>query len=217
MYAERALRAPELRQGIAVEVITVGWMLVEAAVAIGAGIAAHSVVLVAFGIDSVIELASGAILLWRLTTEARGESLERVERAERLASWGVGIGLALLCLYVLASGVMGLLVQNRPERSGIGIALAVAALVVMPLLARRKRIVADQLGSAALRGDAACSMTCAYMAATLLLGLALTTVFGWWWADSLAALTLLIWLVPEARETLESARAGHFGCDCGDE
>jgi divalent metal cation (Fe/Co/Zn/Cd) transporter len=217
MYTERALHAPDLRQGITVEVVTIGWMLVEAAVAIGAGIAAHSVVLVAFGFDSVIELASGAILLWRLATEARGDSLERVERAEWLASWGVGIGLALLCVYVLASGVTGLILHNQPERSGIGIALAVAALVVMPLLVGRKRVLAERLGSAALRGDAACSITCSYMAATLLLGLVLNAVFGWWWADSLAALALLIWLVPEARETLESARAGRGGCACGDD
>jgi divalent metal cation (Fe/Co/Zn/Cd) transporter len=192
-------------------------MLVEAAVAIGAGIAAHSVLLLAFGIDSVIELASGAILLWRLATEARGDSLERVEWAERLASWGVGIALVLLCVYVLASGIAGLLVHNQPERSPIGIGLAVAALLVMPLLAQRKRMLAERLSSPALRGDAACSITCAYMAATLLFGLALNALFGWWWADSLAALALLVWLVPEARETLESARAGRGGCACGDE
>jgi len=87
----------------------------------------------------------------------------------------------------------------------------------MPLLAWRKRRIATKLGSAALRGDAACSITCAYVAATLLAGLLLNAVFGWWWADSLAALALLWWLVPEAREALEGARAGHGACACDDD
>ena len=87
--------------------------------------------------------------------------------------------------------------------------------VAMPVLAWRKRAIAAPLGSAALRGDAACSITCAYMAGTLLVGLTLTALFGWWWADSLAALGLLLWLVPEAREAITGARAGHGACACG--
>jgi divalent metal cation (Fe/Co/Zn/Cd) transporter len=86
----------------------------------------------------------------------------------------------------------------------------------MPLLAWRKRTIAARLESAALRGDAACSMTCAYMAATLLVGLVLTAALGWWWADSMAALAFLYWLQGEAREALDRARAGRGGCGCGD-
>jgi divalent metal cation (Fe/Co/Zn/Cd) transporter len=93
--------------------------------------------------------------------------------------------------------------------------LALVAVVAMPVLAWRKRAIAAPLGSAALRGDAACSITCAYMAGTLLVGLTLTALFGWWWADSLAALGLLVWLVPEAREAIEGARAGQGACACG--
>jgi divalent metal cation (Fe/Co/Zn/Cd) transporter len=97
----------------------------------------------------------------------------------------------------------------------VGVGLAIAALIIMPVLAWRKRIIAARIGSAALRGDAACSITCAYMAGALLIGLILNAVLGWWWADGVAALVLLYWLIPETREALENARAGRAGCGCG--
>ncbi len=206
-----------IRAGVRVELVTVGWMILEAAVAIGAGVAAGSALLTAFGVDSVIELVSGGVLLWRLVTESRGAALARVERAERRAAWIVGIGLALLCIYVAASSGFELLTRSHPSPSPVGIGLAIAALVLMPWLAWRKRVIAAYIGSAALRGDAACSITCAYMAATLLIGLVLTAALGWWWADGVAALALLFWLVPEAREALEGARVGRAGCGCGDD
>jgi divalent metal cation (Fe/Co/Zn/Cd) transporter len=202
---------------VRVEQLTVAWMTVEAIVAIGAGILAHSVLLTAFGLDSVIELVTGGVLLWRLTTEARGGELERVERAENRAAWVTGIALVLLCVYIVAGAGMSLWTHSRPESAPAGIALALAALAGMPLLARRKRAIAARIGSAALRGDAACSITCAYMAAALLLGLIFTDALGWWWADSVAAIGLLYWLHGEAREALEGARAGRGGCTCGDD
>ena len=209
-------RRQAVRAGVRVEIVTVAWMSVEAVVAIGAGLLAHSVLLTAFGIDSVIELITGGVLLWRLATEARGGSLERVERAEHHAAWVVGVGLSLLCVYIVAGAAASLLTHSRPDSSIIGIALASAAVIGMPILAWRKRVIATRLDSAALRGDAACSITCAYMAAALLVGLALNAVFHWWWADNVAALGLLYWLVSEARETLAGARAGHGGCSCED-
>ena len=212
----RAARARAIRAGMRVEQITVGWMALEAVVAIGAGILAQSVLLTAFGLDSVIELITVGVLLWRLSTEARGGSLERVERAENRAAWVTGIALLLLCLYIVASAGVSLRTHRRPESAPVGIALALVALVGMPLLARRKRAIATRIDSAALRGDAACSITCAYMAGALLVGLILTAVLGWWWADSVAALGLLYWLQREAREALAGARAGRGGCRCGD-
>jgi len=209
-------RAAAVRVGVRVELVTIAWMVVEAAVAGGAGILAHSVLLTAFGLDSLVELLAGGVLLWRLLTEARGGSLERVQWAENRAAWITGVALALLCLYVLVGAAAALLTRTAPDRSYAGIAVAVAAVIGMPLLARRKRRIAGQLNSAALRGDAACSITCAYMAGTLLVGLVLTVAFGWWWADSVAALALLYWLGREAREALEGARAGRGGCGCGD-
>jgi len=211
------VRAASVRASVRVEQVTIVWMVVEAAVAIGAGLLAHSVLLTAFGIDSVIELLAGGVLLWRLLTEARGGALERIERAENRAAWITGVALVLLCLYVVISAGAALLTRAEPDRSYAGIAVALAAVVGMPILARRKRRIAGQLNSAALRGDAACSITCAYMAGALLVGLVLNAALGWWWADSVAALALLYWIGREAREALEGARAGHGGCNCDGE
>jgi divalent metal cation (Fe/Co/Zn/Cd) transporter len=206
-----------LRAGIRVEIVTIAWMVVEAAVAIGAGVLARSVLLTAFGIDSVIELVSGGVLLWRLLVEAAGTTVERVERAENRAAWVVGSGLSLLCVYVVVMAALAIISRTKPETSFVGIGLAIVAVIGMPVLARTKRRIATRIGSASLRGDAACSITCAYMAGTLLLGLLLNALFGWWWADSLAALALVFWLAPEAREALAAARAGRGGCGCGDD
>lgn len=210
-------RLEDVRSGVRVEVVSFAWMLVEAAVGIGAGVAAHSVLLTAFGLDSVIELVTGGVLLWRLRAEAVGRPMAAVERAERVSAWVVGVGLALLCAYVVAFAAWGLISRAASDASPLGIALAVAALGIMPVLARRKRAIADRIGSAALRGDAACSVTCAYMAATLLVGLALHALLGWEWAEGVAAFALLLWLVREAREALEGARAGRAACSCGDD
>lgn len=209
-------RRADVRAGVRVEVVTIMWMTVEAMVAITAGVLARSVLLTAFGIDSVIELVSGGALLWRLMTEARGRSLQRVERAENRAAWIAGIGLVALCVYIVVTSGVSLWQHNHPDASVAGIGLALVALVFMPVLVWQKRKIAARIGSAALRADAACSLTCAYMAATLLAGLAVTATLGWWWADAVAAIALLYWIVPEAREALEGARAGRGGCSCGD-
>jgi divalent metal cation (Fe/Co/Zn/Cd) transporter len=203
-----ASQAANVQTGIRIEVFTILWMVVEAAVSIGAGIAAGSALLTAFGIDSVIELVSGGILLWRLRVEAGGSDTEQIERAERRAAGVVGVSLALLCLYVLVTAAYGLLTGARPESSPAGIAIAAAAVLVMPWLAVTKRRLAEDLHSGALRGDAASSMTCAYMAGTVLVGLVLNTLVHWWWAEDIAALLFLFWLVQETREALEEARGG---------
>ena len=184
-------------------------MVVEASVSIGAGVLAHSALLTAFGIDSVVELVSGAILLWRLSIEARGETTEQVERAEHRAAWVVTVSLALLCLYVLVTAVYGLLSRSHPDSSLSGIAISVAALLVMPGLGLIKRRHATGLESTALRGDADSSFTCGYMAGAVLLGVGLNALFGWWWAEDVASLVFLFWLVGEAREALEETRGGH--------
>ena len=203
--------------GVHIEQLTIGWMLLEAVLSIGAGLVAHSLLLVAFGLDSVIELVSGGILLWRLTVQARGASLEQVEGAERRAAWMVALALGGLILYVVGISGLDLLTQSKPNPSLVGLLVAAIAVMGVPRLSWRKRQIAAQLDSAALQGDAACSMTCAAIAATLFAGLAVTALFGWWWADSLAALAFLIWLVPEAREAWAGARAGKAACRCGDE
>jgi divalent metal cation (Fe/Co/Zn/Cd) transporter len=199
-------RAAQVRTGIRVEVFSVIWMVIEAIVAIGAGIIAGSALLTAFGLDSVIELVSAGVLLWRLLMEEKEGDTQRVERAEHRAAWIVGIALALLCLYVLLTAIYGFAVHAMPESSPIGIAISAAAVIVMPWLAVIKRRIAKQIDSGALRGDAASSLTCGYMAATVLVGLALNALFHWWWAEYVAALVFLFWLVQETREALEEAR-----------
>ena len=198
-----------IRAGIRIEWLTIGWMIVEAAVSVAAGLAAGSIALLAFGVDSVIELISATTLLWRLRLEDTGPAAaERIERAERLASRVVGASLLALAVYVVLQSGYDLRTRSAPERSLPGIAVAAAALVVMPALVRAKRRVASTIGSAALRGDAACGVVCAYMAATLLAGLVLRAAFGWWWADPVAALGIVYFIVREGREALAGTRDG---------
>ena len=201
-------RATEVRSGVRIEVFTVIWMVIEAVVSIGAGIIAGSALLTAFGLDSVIELVSGAILLRRLLIETGEGDTELVERAEHRAAWIVAVSLALLCFYVLGTALYGLVTHSMPESSPVGIGISIAAVIVMPWLAITKRRIAKRIESGALRGDAASSLTCGYMAATVLVGLALNALFHWWWAEDIAALVFLFWLVQETREALEEARTG---------
>jgi divalent metal cation (Fe/Co/Zn/Cd) transporter len=201
----RTVVTRDVHAAVRVESLTVVWMVAEAVIAIGAGVVAGSLLLIAFGLDSVVELVSGGILLWRLAVEAGGGSEERVEWAEQRASWVVAVSLILLCVYVLVSAVYGLVTRVHPAASPLGIGVAGAAVLVMPWLGIAKRRLATRLRSAALRGDAASSFTCGYMAATVLGGLALNALFHWWWAEGLAALVFLFWLVGETREALEEA------------
>lgn len=194
-----------VRDGVRIEIFTVVWMVMEGAVSIGAGLVAGSVLLSAFGLDSLIELASGAILLWRLLVEARGGSRHGVERAEHAAVWVVGIALALLSIYVFLTALNGLFRQQGPESSPVGIGVTLAAIIVMPYLTITKRRIAARIQSDALKGDAASSLTCAYMAGTVLFGLLINTFLHWWWAEHVAALVFLFWLVRETREVMEEA------------
>ena len=199
------IRAEDVRAGVRIEVITIVWMVVEMAVSIGAGIAAGSVLLIAFGLDSLIELVSGGMLLWRLGVESRGGDVEQVERAEKRAEWVVAVTLALLCVYVLVSAVYGLIAHTTPENSPLGIGVAAGAVLFMPYLAVVKRRISGRIHSEALAGDAVNSITCAYMAGTVLVGLALFALFGWWWVDKAAALLFLAWLGRETWEAWEGA------------
>ncbi len=196
--------AAALKTGVRIEIATVVWMLIEAAVAVGAGVAARSVLLTAFGFDSVIELLSGGVLLWRLSVEAGGGGLERVEKIERQAEQMSAVLLSLLCLYLVSTVVLGLLFHVEPEKSTAGILVSAAAAVAMPVLAWSKRRVNVELQSPALRADIAESVTCAYMAVTVLAGVVLDVVFGFWWFEYIAAIGLLYWLIGETREAWET-------------
>lgn len=201
-------RSVALRRGTQLEAASLAWMFVEGAVAIAAGVAARSVLLTAFGADSVIELLSAFVVLRLLLVEGGSGRTEAVEHLEVATARVAGLLLVLLCVYVAASSLAGLALRLKPEGSIAGLAVSAAALVVMPLLAWGKTRVNTVLGSAALKSDVAESVSCAYLAAVTLAGLGASMAFGWWWVQYVAALALLVWIVPEAREAIEEARAG---------
>lgn len=186
------------------EYLTVGWNLVEAVVSLGAGLVAGSIALVGFGVDSLIETSSGAVMLWRLRDGEAGE------RREQLALRLVGVSFLLLAAYVAYEALAALFRREPPEASLVGIAIAALSLVVMPLLARAKRRVAAAIESRAMEADSRQTDICAYLSAILLGGLALNALFGWWWADPAAALVMAPII---AREGVEALR-GETCDDC---
>src|SRR5712691_3464871 len=191
-------RVALLRRGLVLEGVTVGYNALEGIIAIVAGLAAGSVALTGFGIDSVIEVTSGALLWWRLRAEL---GVARVGPAveARAARWA-GVLLLALAAYIMAESGRRLLTGDRPEESVVGIVLMALSLIVMPLLARAKLRLAASLGSRALRADAHETIVCAWLSATTLLGLGLNAVLGWWWADPVAALAVLPLIVREGIE-----------------
>ena len=206
--SDLSVRAGAVRSGVRLEMLTVVWMAIEAVLAIGAGVAARSVLLTAFGADSLVELLSGATLLWRLRVEAAGGDDARVDAVERQANWISAVLLVLLCAYVALTSIAGVVLRVEPKGSWLGVAVSAAAVVVMPWLAARKRTANRIIGSSALRADIAESVTCAFLAGVTLIGAAIDAVTGLWWVEYLAAVILLWWLVPEAREALAAARGG---------
>ena len=192
-------RAAAIHRGLALEGLTVAWNLLEAAVALACGAVAGSIALIGFGLDSLIEVSSGGVLLWRLRAD---HDQERRERVERCALKLVGLSLLLLAAYVAGDSVISLVRREAPERSLPGIALAIASLIGMPWLARAKRRVASALGSSALRADSRQTDICAYLAAILLLGLLLNAAFRWWWADPVAGLVMVPVIAYEGSEAL---------------
>jgi divalent metal cation (Fe/Co/Zn/Cd) transporter len=196
-------RANQLRAGRRLEYFTLGWNLTEAAVAVGAGVFAGSIALIGFGIDSLIESLSGGILLWRL------QGTETDERRERLAHRLVGISFFLLALYVGFEAGKSLLRREVPEASVVGVVLSIVSLIVMPLLARAKRRLAAKLDSHALYADSRQTDICAYLSAILLAGLLLNALFGWWWADPVAALCMLPMIIREGTEAVQNRSSCH--------
>ena len=207
MATDAVTRSQHLRRGILLEYLTIGWNLIEGIVAVASGTISGSIALIGFGIDSFIETSSGAILLWRLRAEHRGQNAERVERkALKL----VGVSFMLLAVYVAFDSIKALIEKEVPERSVVGIGIAVASLIAMPWLAHAKTEAAGNLNSAALRADSRQTSLCAYLSVILLGGLVLNALLGWWWADPIAALCMLPIIVKEGREALR----GETCCDC---
>ena len=195
------------RRALRLEWFTVGWNVMEAAVAIGAGVAAGSIALVGFGADSLIEVTSAGILVWRLRRAGPQATAEEQGERERTALFVVSGTFFLLAAYVAYEALGELLGDGRAEPSSLGLALSVASLMVMPVLAMAKLHVARAMRSRALRADAMETWVCAYLSAALLAGLALNAAFGWWWADAVAGLAMLPVILWQGWETLEDARA----------
>ena len=193
----RAARAYDARKGRRLEYLTLAWNLIEAGVAVAAGITAGSIALVGFGVDSLIECLSGGILLWRLQLH------EADERREEIATKLVGVSFFLLAAYVAFDATKTLIMREEPHVSIVGIVLSCASLIVMPLLARAKRRVALDLESRSLDADSRQTDLCAYLSAILLGGLALNALLGWWWADPIAGVIMVPIIAREGYETLQ--------------
>lgn len=189
-----------VRIALGLVVTTMVYNVVEAGIALWSGVEAESIALVGFGLDSVIETAAAGMLLWRLQIEARGAAPEEVEAAERRVLRFVGATFLALALYVSGQASWMLWQQEAPRESLIGILLALASLVIMPLVAMGKLRAATALESAALRAEAKETLACSYLSFTLLLGLGANASVGWWWADPVAALFMTPWLVKEGLE-----------------
>jgi len=194
--------------GRRLEYFTILYNSLEGVIAITAGALAGSIALVGFGFDSVIEVTSGAALLWRLNADA---DVGRRESAEKITLRVVGLSFLALALYVAYDSIKSLITQGPPEESVPGIALAVISLLVMPLLARAKRKVAAAIKSGALKADAKQTELCTYLSAILLGGLLLNALFGWWWADPVAALVMVPIIAKEGVEALRGEKC----CDEG--
>lgn len=203
MKESDAVTASLVKTGLRLEYLTVSYNVFEAVVAIGAGLVASSIALVGFGFDSVIEVTAGSFLIWRLRKYGMGTE-EAEDRAERVALLVVGVTFFLLVAYILYESGSALLERGAPpEVSWIGIGLAVASSIGMPFLGVYKRKVGVKIQSKALQADAVETLVCGYLSLVLLAGLGLNAVLGWWWADPLAALAMVPFLLKEGRAAIK--------------
>lgn len=194
-----------VRRGLRLEYLTLGWNSLEAVIAVASGLLAGSIALVGFGFDSVVECVSGVVLVWRLRTDADEAKREHVEKTSQKL---VGASFLVLAAYVAWEAGETLLTREAPERSLPGILLAIASLIVMPLLARAKRRVARGLNSNAMHADSRQTDLCAYLSAILLGGLLLNAALGWWWADPVAALIMVPIILKEGADAIRGKVCG---------
>jgi divalent metal cation (Fe/Co/Zn/Cd) transporter len=196
-----------LRRGLRLEYLTVGWNLVEGAVSILAALAAGSVALLGFGIDSFVESASGTVIIWRLLAERADTDAEAIGSVERRAQRLVGLSLFGLAAFVVLDALKTLIAQEHPEPSAVGIAVTGLSIGVMYWLARAKRRTAIALGSRAMEADAFQTTACWWLSLIVLAGIGVNALTGWWWADPLAAIGMTAFLVSEGREAWRGEEA----------
>lgn len=195
-----AATARWLRIAVALVAGTMIYNIVEAVIATVWGSQAESIALFGFGLDSIIECAAATVMLWRLVVQLRQANGEEVERKERLVRRFIGGTFLALALYLVTQAGWTLWKKEPPSTSVVGIVLAIASLIIMPAIALGKLRVARRLQSKALRAEAKETLVCSYLSFTLLLGLGANALAGWWWADPVAALLMVPWLIKEGNE-----------------
>lgn len=199
------LRGAEVRKGLLLEYCNVAYNFLEAIIALASGGAASSIALIGFGVDSSIETFSSLVMLWRL----RHDDHPLRDFIEKRSLRWIGISFLLLAAYVAYESVESLWAHEAPQRSIPGILLALASLIVMPIMARMKRRVGLNLNSAAMVADSRQTQLCSYLSAILLGGLVLNAVAGWWWADPVAGLVMVPIIAREGIQALQGK-----GCEC---
>lgn len=201
-------RAALVRRGLLLNYLTIGYNSIEAVAALIAGTLAGSVALIGFGLDSVIEVSASGAAQWRLRSDAE---VKRREHVERITLRVIGVTFLALAAWVAFDSVAALLGREVAERSVFGVVILLLSVVIMPVLARQKRLVAKQLRSGALEADATQTSLCAYLSVIALVGVGLNTLFGIWWADPLAALAMVPIIAREGYEGI----TGEDRCDDG--
>ncbi len=200
-------RADRVQQAIRLEYFTIIYNITEGLVSVVLGGVANSIALIGFGLDSFVESLSGLVVLWRFRSEAQGE--REYTTLESRALLYVGWSFFLLSAYIVLESIRNLWLQEQPEPSPLGILLAVLSLIVMPVLARKKYRTGKALDSAAMVGDSKQTLACSLLSVALLLALSLNAAFDWWWADPIAGLAMVPWLLKEGHEALR----GKACCD----
>jgi divalent metal cation (Fe/Co/Zn/Cd) transporter len=186
--------------GLRLEYITVGWNIIEGVVSVAAALAAGSVALLGFGVDSFVETTSGLVMIWRLRAERHARDHEAIERLDQRAHKLIALSLFMLAAYIAFDALKALLTREQPEPTMVGIAITLLSLVVMWWLARAKRRTAEGLSSRALEADSFQTSACFWLSLITLGGIGLNAAFGWWWADPAAALGMTYFLASEGRE-----------------
>lgn len=204
-------RSELIRAAFVLEWLTLAWVLVEAAVGLCAGWRAHSISLIAFGADSVIEALSAGVLIWRLSTELKhGQQFS--EEAERRASRLAGALLFALAAYIIASAAWGLWTREGQAFTPVGLLITAATIPIMYVLARRKLTIAEQIGSRALRADAMEAITCGWLSFVVVAGLVAQWAIGAWWIDPVTSLAIVYLLVKEGREAWSAEECSCSSC-----
>ncbi len=189
------------KRGLRLEYFTVGYNILEGLASIISGIIAGSIALIGFGLDSFIESLSGTVLIWRLRSHS--DDIEKERRNELKAVKYVAYSFFVLAAYILFEAVKKLYFRKMPEGSLSGIIIASLSLIVMPVLAYQKRKTGEKIGSRALVADSKETIVCIYLSIALLIGLLLNYFLGWWWADPIASLAIIWFLIKEGRELLD--------------